>query len=111
VCSKERQRRYQKEYYEANKKFLQVTSIIYWRLNRIRLIQLLGGVCVWCGFSDLRALEIDHVEGGGRADQVKHGGNGKMCLHYLNHPEIAREKLQVLCSNCNSIKYRESRGV
>jgi hypothetical protein len=60
--------------------------------------------CKQCGFSDLRALSIDHINGGG----LKHrrllgisGGSG--FYHWLkrnNYPE----GYQVLCMNCQYIK-------
>lgn len=73
-------------------------------------MNLLGGLhCRLCGFNDYRALEFDHINGGGKNDKVKRGGNKAMYIHYLNHPEEAKQTLQVLCSNCNSIKKHSKR--
>lgn len=59
--------------------------------------------CQRCGFSDLRALQIDHVNGGG----VKHlHGIGEHIYYWLrshNYPD----GYQVLCANCNWIKRAE----
>jgi len=71
-----------------------------------RLFQILGGAkCIRCGFSDKRALQFDHINGGGTQDKLKHAGHlDRMRRYYLKHPEEARKNLQVLCANCNWIK-------
>lgn len=60
--------------------------------------------CKVCGFDDIRALQIDHIEGGGR----RLLGNKPM-NHYralLLDIEL-QNKCQILCANCNSIKRYE----
>ena len=64
-------------------------------------IQHLGGKCRACGYSqDERALQIDHVNGDGRAQRKE-----------LSNRQILRAALadagrcfQLLCANCNQIK-------
>lgn len=74
---------------------------------RSQLMKVLGGVrCKQCGFSDTRALQIDHVFGGG-TKEIKKLGNFRLYKFYLSNPKLAKEKLQVLCANCNAIKRRE----
>lgn len=69
----------------------------------------LGGACMRCEYADLRALQIDHVNGGGRKERRED----------TRHPasyyqEVIREadsgKYQLLCANCNWIKYVEGLG-
>ena len=73
--------------------------------RRIEILNLLGGKCIECGFSDFRALAIDHKNGGGTAQHKATGGN------YYNF--VARSihegstEYQCLCFNCNEIKKRE----
>jgi hypothetical protein len=61
----------------------------------------LGNQCVQCGFSDSRALHIDHVNGGGNKDRHERSW-------YMIYREIllgeSDEKYQLLCANCNMIK-------
>ncbi len=74
---------------------------------RLELMDILGGKkCKQCGFTDNRALHIDHIKGGGcREYKPQHGYNSmRMYVFYVKHPEQAKKKLQVLCANCNSIK-------
>lgn len=72
--------------------------------SRPRLVTELGGKCSICGFDNPKSLVVDHINGGGRVERRKMGGH-KFYWHYLNHLDEARKKLQVLCSNCNMIKW------
>jgi len=66
----------------------------------MKAITKLGGKCAICGFSDERALQIDHIKGGGIQDVKKHGNHYTMYKHILENPD----GYQVLCANCNWIK-------
>ncbi len=78
--------------------------------QRGRLFNLLGGhKCAKCGFDDFRVLQLDHINGKGGIEIKIYGGTNPMISYYLKHKEEAKEKLQVLCANCNWIKrYEES---
>lgn len=62
--------------------------------------------CQKCGFSDIRALTIDHKNG----DGAKHRKDLKACKLY---PWLKRNKypegFQVLCMNCQFIKKFENK--
>jgi len=81
-----------------------------WRENlRIKVLNLLSNgkpECSICGYNDVRALQIDHVHGGGNKEVKKVGGN--RCTFHNKilkmDPEEARKDYQVLCANCNMIK-------
>lgn len=76
---------------------------------RVALLMLLGGRCERCGFNDMRALQIDHIDGGGALD-VRVNGNGATELRRKIASVILGEGLyQCLCANCNWIK-RSERG-
>lgn len=69
---------------------------------RERAITTLGAKCVECGYdTDIRALQIDHKNGGGGEERRR-----------LSMRDIYRRVLdypmdyQVLCANCNMIKGR-----
>lgn len=71
---------------------------------RFKLMDVLGGRrCIRCGFSDWRALQIDHINGGG-SKESKQMSYQKRRKFYIDNPELAKQKLQVLCANCNWIK-------
>lgn len=61
--------------------------------------------CNRCGFSDIRILQIDHVDGGGQREADKFVTTYDFHKYILKAPlnEIL-EKYQVLCPNCNWIK-------
>ncbi len=69
--------------------------------RRMRLFVLLGGARCRCGFSDVRALQFDHVKG--RPGTKRLIGSG-LFRDIERHPD----KYQVLCSNCNWIKRDEN---
>lgn len=75
---------------------------------RARALAVLGGVCARCGYSAARALQIDHVNGGGSAARRERapGTAGRAFLRDV----IAKADAgiyQVLCANCNWIKKHE----
>lgn len=71
--------------------------------NRKAAIDILGGKCAICGFDDIRALEIDHINGGGQTDRKTRGARER----YVAIAKGQTDGFQVLCSNCHSIKTRE----
>jgi hypothetical protein len=74
--------------------------------KKTKLFMLLGGVkCIKCGFDrDYRALVIEHKNNDGHEDKKKFKTTLRKCTYYLEHPDEAKEKLQVYCANCNTIK-------
>ena len=75
--------------------------------TRLKLLGILGGKCVHCGFSDFRALQFDHINSDGPASKKRFRTTTVMIYYYLKHIEEARLTLQVLCANCNWIKRYE----
>jgi hypothetical protein len=76
--------------------------------KRIELINLMGGKCVICGFSDYRALQIDHINGGGsnEINRCKNTNKYYQDIKNLSNEE-RNKKYQLLCANCNWIKRTE----
>lgn len=71
----------------------------YKRMRR-EVLAALGNECIKCGFSDERALQLDHINGGGYQDR-------KDKTFRKFYYEIIREErndIQLLCANCNQIK-------
>lgn len=77
------------------------------RLARLRgdLIKELGGCCRRCGFSDARALQVDHLNGDGSKDPMRGRPSSKP---FYDHVLANRERFQLLCANCNVIKRLEN---
>ena len=96
--AKEDRRRYQALYKREHQK-----------KDRKKIIQLLGGVCNYCGFEDERALCIDHIKAGGTQERLKFGGNFYRKVREL--VESGSRDYQILCANCNQIKKVERNEV
>lgn len=71
--------------------------------NRIRqaVLEKFGVKCNKCGFSDWRALQIDHVNSGGLEERKQYKNRTKYHRAVLAD---ATGKYQLLCANCNQIK-------
>ena len=103
--TKEQKARWSKNYREKNKEKIKEQSKERNKGLRIKVIHGYGGKCVHCGFSDWRALCIDHINGGGRLDREK-----KQLYTWLrdnNYPD----GYQILCANCNLIKAIENKEI
>jgi len=102
-CEKEGRNRY----YNAHKETRSIINAMNDRKLRYRrrqnVVDFLGGKCVSCGFADWRALQIDHINGGGTRESKGRSQQGLFRDVYAH-----KDKYQVLCANCNSIKRIEN---
>jgi predicted HNH restriction endonuclease len=78
----------------------------YNRRLRMRVIEILGGKCNYCGFDDARALQIDHIKGSGVKElksMSRRTFHNKVftLVRYINPKQ---KEYQLLCANCNWIK-------
>ena len=75
---------------------------------RKAILDLLGNHCIRCGFDDVRALQVDHIKGGGSKERKawKGGNNFYLLKEILNNGWEG--KYQLLCANCNWIKRFEN---
>lgn len=80
-------------------------STVQARKTRQAAIHKLGGSCRRCGFNDLRALQIDHVHGGGTRETKAKGAGSRLYYRVLRDTV---GKYQLLCANCNWIKRAEN---
>jgi hypothetical protein len=71
---------------------------------RLAVLAVLGNKCARCGFSDSRALQVDHPSGGGTQHRKKLHWS-KFYREVLYNPDA----YQLLCANCNWIKRYENR--
>ena len=75
--------------------------------RRDRCYDSMGGKCFKCGFSDYRALQIDHVNGDGKSERPLL--NKKDYYPNVSKSFLAGEnRYQLLCCNCNWIKREEN---
>jgi hypothetical protein len=103
--------KHRKKYFTEYRKTHPVNT--EWNRNYSRIIRekfrkeifnKFGNKCIKCGFSDIRALQIDHVYGGGDKER-KIVGNLQFYRLVLRD---TTGKYQLLCANCNWIKRIEN---
>jgi hypothetical protein len=81
-----------------------------YKISKDDVLTHYGTSCAQCGFSDERALQIDHTGNNGAQERLRLGH--RHCAGYPFYRWLKREGwpsgYQVLCANCNLIKYVES---
>lgn len=74
---------------------------------KAKCFALYGGLCQRCEFGDIRALQIDHINGvpngERRLKNNPHRGGVKLYQAILSEV-YPQEDFQLLCANCNWIK-------
>lgn len=65
--------------------------------------------CVECGFTDLRALSIDHINGGGNQMRKRLKKTSSYCFYGWLKRNSYPSGYQTLCMNCQVIKRKENR--
>ena len=88
-------------------KYGTVTYCMVSFLLEFEMMKIIGNNCSICGYSDLRALQIDLKEGGITKEYEKYGLN--LLHHYLENPVLAKQKLELICANCKRIKTFEKK--
>jgi hypothetical protein len=101
----------QKKYYLNNRPQIKTKKKLFdaERLRRVRtsIFDLLGFYCIKCGFNDIRALQIDHVNGGGKQERM-HRSSFRYYRNMLDKMLQGSKEYQILCANCNCIKRIEN---
>lgn len=94
---------YQKQhqpYVKYNKKYRQ--------RNKEKLFALFGARCNFCGFSDIRALQLDHIH----RSKFPRGHtfrSGAALYAAILRGQFNLNEFQLLCANCNWIKKIEEK--
>lgn len=71
------------------------------RKTREKLFMVYGDKCAVCGFSDKRALTLDHINQNGNAERRKLGERGVYRRALERHRP---EHYRILCMNCQFIE-------
>ena len=81
------------------------------KASRMRLkdkcFTLFGSVCKRCGFSDARALQVDHINGAKEGRTATYRSGAKLYSAILRGDKD-KTLFQLLCANCNWIKRDEA---
>jgi len=95
---------YQNKYYFDNKDIEKKKSKERYQKHKKELTELLGGICVRCGFTDKRVLQVDHINGGGSKHFRIKGSSYRMYREIIESVKNKENNYQLLCSNCNLIE-------
>ena len=93
-----------RKYYLANRSAMRAQDVAYNLELKLLAFSILGGKCKFCGFNNPRALQVDHIAGGG------HQHHGKQTRKIYRDIRDGKNKkdYQLLCANCNWIKRVEN---
>jgi hypothetical protein len=90
--------------------YFRTYSIMWRQKQKHKLFKILGGsICIRCKQNNEMLLQIDHIEDGGTKERRIFTNNYLMLNFYINNPNLAKHKLQVLCCMCNWKKMLESK--
>jgi hypothetical protein len=118
TCAATYSRQISRKYYNDPDKHPKIMEINnrYWDNLKNEIITRLGSKCVKCGFDNLLALQIDHVNGCGNQERRKYlavSNHFKLTTCSGKYYRAIRDALrngstdyQLLCANCNMIKRR-----
>ncbi|MFM6944068.1 MAG: hypothetical protein ACKOXV_02165 [Bacteroidota bacterium] len=94
------------EYREKNRQKLRDKQRLYRRSLKQQVLDYYGNSCKKCGYKDVRALQIDHINNNGAEERKSLGSqnvSGWRFYQYLIAKGLP-DGYQTLCANCNMIK-------
>lgn len=98
---------YDAAYRLKNRQLLRDKQKLYRRKLKSQVLDRYGNSCRICGYEDIRALQIDHIENNGSEERESLGGkqfSGWRFYQYLVANGLP-DGYQTLCANCNIIKH------
>lgn len=104
--NKEKRKAYIKAWRQINLELQRYKSSENNKKRRLIILAILGSKCTVCGFDDWRALQIDHVHGGGSVKR-KTMPHATSLTYWKKELEENADAYQILCANCNWIKRYE----
>ena len=98
----DRSRKWRREHHYDQRTPVKISRRNFAIRRRNEVIEFLGGKCIKCGYNvDKRALQIDHINGGGNKEIRSFPSYATYLKHIL---EVKGNGYQLLCANCNAIK-------
>ena len=94
-----RQREYQRQWDKDNREKRRA----YRARKRLEVIEFLGGKCVYCGCNIPKALEINHINGGGQEERRRRKTRDSYGFHLdILAGRRTTEDLELTCIACNA---------
>ena len=97
-----------RKYAHSHKVQMRVNGILYHQHMKEQALSHYGNgqiACVKCGYSDIRALSIDHINGGGNQERKSEKSKNIYRFVVLNNYPAG---YQTLCMNCQFVKKKEN---
>ena len=69
--------------------------------EKLKIFLMYGNKCKICGFSDMRALSLDHIKNNGNEERRELGERG---VYRRAKSQHMPNEYQILCMNCQFIK-------
>lgn len=96
---------------EQNRLYIRKYHARKYRELKDFIFSLLGRKCKFCSTSDLRVLQIDHVEDDGYKEHQLMGTGWQYLRQVLKTIQLGSNRYQLLCANCNVIKRLETKKI
>ncbi len=103
----EQQRASARKRYQLNREKYLALAIGYQKKLKNEVLSFYSNgslACAICGFDDIRALSIDHIDGGGNQHRIKERAKGGPTFYNWLKKYSFPNGYQVLCMNCQFIK-------
>jgi hypothetical protein len=102
----EKKRASDRRYKEKNREVLRLKQKQKRREYKKIVFDYYGNECASCGFKDIRALQIDHINNNGAEERKANGGQWFSGHHFYKYliDNGMPGGYQTLCANCNMIK-------
>ena len=96
---------------EKGKKAMREQKRRQYHRRKMEVYALWNFRCIRRGFDDVRALQLDHINGGGCADKKFQKDKLSEYVWILRNETEGKKKYQLLCANCNWIKRSERKEI
>ena len=103
--NKEKQREYDKQYRKKNRARIREVEKAYAQKLRQKVVEKLGGKCIYCGCDIPEALEVNHIHGLEGVDP-RHRSTTRSGLCAIIRGEYDC-KIELTCRVCNASHYLE----
>jgi len=108
ITDLEKRRLYMREWNRTHREQVRESGRRTSKRLKEEILAVYGKECKRCGFSDIRALQVDHINGGGVQHRKQLKAEGISLYNWLKREGFPPD-FQTLCANCNWIK-RVERG-
>jgi hypothetical protein len=95
---------YQQQYYYQNRDEISARVKVEHQKLKQETINAYGGRCVCCGETSMEFLCLDHIHNDGHVERKGSSGSGRAFYSKLKRQGFPKDRIQVLCQNCNSAK-------